>query len=476
MNSPSKTSHPHKPGGIHEMMDVALPMVVTLACDTVMTFTDRLFLSRLGPDYMNASLGGGVACFLSMTFFMGLIGYTTALVAQNFGAGQKAKGPLVVTQAALIALAAWPLLVSLRFFAPSVFAAEGLDPAQIHLQAQYFNILILGSGLGLLRGALAGFFCGIGRTRVVMVSALAAMVVNAFMNWVLIFGNLGAPALGIQGSACGTILGSLTGLGILCWNYLSPSIRHEFKVRESFHFDKVLMRTLFRFGYPAGVEFVLNVLGFNAMVIIFQSCGRSTATAGTILFNWDMVSFVPLVGVEIGVTSLVGRYVGAGDEATARRAAISGMSLTWMYSAVLLALFLGVPHILVGVFAPGTPDPIFNEAAPLAATFLRLAALYVLSEGFMLVYTGALRGSGDTFWTMCATVGTHWTMVAGLFLSIRVFHAPPSIGWAIAVFLFIPVPLLLRYRWNSGKWRQFKVTQPLPELVSGEDIQPFRDL
>jgi MATE family multidrug resistance protein len=469
-------NHPHTPGGIKEMMSVALPMVVTLSCDTAMTFTDRLFLSRLGPLHMNASLGGGITCFLFMTFFSGLIGYTTALVAQHFGSGQKTKGSLVVTQAAIIALAAWPLLIATILFVPRLFAAEGLDAEQTELQVQFFNILILGSGIGLLRSAVSGFFCGIGRTRIVMVSALASLVVNAFMNWVLIFGNLGAPALGIRGAACATILGGLTGLVILCFHYFSSTTRAEYKVMDSFRFDRPLMSALLRFGSPAGLEFVLNVMAFNAMVILFQSSGKATATAATILFNWDMVSFVPLVGVEIGVTSLVGRYVGAHDEVNARRATRSGFSLTWIFSAVILLLFVGIPHILVGVFAPNVPDPLFSEAAPLAAIFLRLAALYVMSEGFMLVYTGALRGAGDTFWTMCITVGNHWTLVAGLFIATRVFHASPAIGWAVVVLLFIPMPLILKQRWDSGKWKRFQPVNETPALESGEDVQPFRDL
>lgn len=469
------TSHPKKPGGVREMMDVALPMVVTLSCDTIMTFTDRLFLSRLGPTHMNASLGGGATCFLFMTFFMGLIGYTTALVAQQYGAGHKAKGPLVVTQAALVALAAWPLLISTRAFAPALFAAEGIAPEQADLQVQFFNLLILGSGVGLLRGAVSGFFCGIGRTRIVMMSALSALVVNAVLNYVLIFGHFGAPALGIRGAACGTIVGGLVGLGVLLAAYFSPAVRREYRVGESFRLDRGLMGSLLRLGSPSGAEFILNVLAFNTMIVIFQSSNEATATASTILFNWDMVSFVPLVGVEIGVTSLVGRYVGAREDEHAQRATVSGKSLTWIYSAVLLVLFLGIPRLLVDVFAPPSHDPLFEEAAPLAVTFLRLAALYVMSEGFMLVYTGALRGAGDTFWTMCATVGNHWILVGGLFLSVKVFHASPAVGWAVVVLLFIPMPLLLKRRWDSGAWKAFRPA-PTPELESPDTPQALRDL
>ena len=76
-------------GGVRELLAIALPMVVSHACETAMTFTDRLFLSRLGPEQMNAAMAGGLTCFMTMTFFLGLTGYTTALVAQYLGAGRK---------------------------------------------------------------------------------------------------------------------------------------------------------------------------------------------------------------------------------------------------------------------------------------------------------------------------------------------------------------------------------------------------
>ncbi len=465
-----------RPGGIREMLSVALPMVVTLSCDTLMTFTDRWFLSRLGPNAMNAALGGGTFHFLSLTFFMGLIGYTNALVAQHYGAKQKAACSRVVTQGILVALAAWPLLLLLRPVAARVFALGGISTEQALLQTQFFNILVLGSGVGLARNALSGFFCGIGRTQVVMVSALAATAVNAFLNWVLIFGHLGFPALGIQGSAIGTLCGTLVGALILASVYFSRKIRETYVVLASFHLDRHLMRQLWRFGTPPGVEFFLNVLGFYAMISLFQAAGPATTTAATVLFNWDMVSFVPLVGVEIGVTSLVGRYVGARDLASCQASTRSGLSITWIYSAIVTVFFIAMPEPLVRLFEPPTLDPVFEAAVPTAVAFLRLAALYVLSEGFLLVYVGALRGAGDTFWTMCFVVSTQWIMVAAIFVTTRVFHASAVMGWAVAVAFFIPLPLLLRRRWNSGAWKRIQPLSSPPDPEGGEETQPLRDI
>jgi len=443
----------HAPGGVAEMLAMALPMVISTSADTLMTFTDRLFLSKLGPEAMNAAMAGGLANFMAMTFFIGLISYTTALAAQQLGAGSKPRAAQAAGQGVWLALAAWPLLLLLRPLASPVFSRLGLDAAQLPLQVQYFRILILGSGLGLLRGPFIGFFCGIGRTRVVMASALTALAVNALMAWLLIFGHWGLPALGIQGAAIGTLIGSSAGLLVMLASALAPRIRHEFHVTRALRFDQGLMWELLRRGAPSGLELFLNLLAFNLLILLFQSQGAGVATATSIIFSWDMVSFVPLIGVEQSVTSLVGRFVGAGDLDSADKAAWSGIKLTWAFSSLIFALFVFFPGALVAVFAPSAPTPVFSAAEPLAVAMLRLASLYVLVQGALMVYTGALRGAGDTLWAMLLTVAMHWCLVSAAWACLRLLGTGPLAAWACVVATFVLFPILLRWRWKSKRWQ-----------------------
>jgi MATE family multidrug resistance protein len=201
------------------------------------------------------------------------------------------------------------------------------------------------------------------------------------------------------------------------------------------------------------VELFLNLLAFTAMILVFHSHGLATATAVTIVFNWDMVSFVPLLGIQIGVVSLVGRYMGAGRPEIAERVTFSGLKMAWAYSSLILILFVGFPEQLVAVFAPEGPDPIFSEAAPLAAGMLRLAGLYVLADAVMVVFSGALRGAGDTFWTMCISVGLHWILLPVLLVSLKVFHLPPETAWLALVMLFLSFSGVFYLRFRSGRWK-----------------------
>lgn len=187
-----KNIEQHSPGSVRELLVIALPMMAASACDTVMTFTDRLFLSKLGTEQMNAALCGGLTSFLMTTFFLGLIGYGTALVAQFFGSGQKRNCSVVVTQTAIIAVLAYPLILMCAPLARLAFRASGIAPEQLVPQTLFFSILIYASIVGLLRSVFSCFFSGIGRTRIVMIASLVAMVVNIGLNYVLVLGRFSA--------------------------------------------------------------------------------------------------------------------------------------------------------------------------------------------------------------------------------------------------------------------------------------------
>ncbi len=443
------------------MIAIAIPMVVAMACDTVMIFTDRVFLSRLGPEIMNAALGGGLASFMMSTFFIGLVGYSTALVAQYLGAGRKNFCAKVVVQALLIIAVGYPLIIICRPFAHFLFERSGISLEQLVPQKLYFNILIFGSVIGLLRMSLSSFFSGIGRTRTVMVAAFVSMIANIFFNYVLIYGKLGMPAMGIAGAAYGTILGGCVGLTVLAAAYFRKNNRQEFSIAGSASFDREVMHKLLRYGYPAGLEMFLNIFAFNIVVMLFQAHSAMTATATSIMFNWDMVSFVPLIGIEVGVTSLVGRAMGANRPDLAAASVVSGLKLGSIYSAIILLLFVGLPGLLVGVFRPVAGDiGIFIEAAPLAIFMIRVASLYVMVNAVIIVFIGALRGAGDTFWAMCLTVGIHWVMVASSFVMLNFFGASPKSAWVALTCVFILFSFVVYARYRGGKWREIRVVAP----------------
>lgn len=446
-----------KPGGLKELLFLALPMIISTSCDGVMTFTDRLFLARVGSDQMNASLGGGVTLQVLMFFFAGLIGYSTALVAQYFGAKEHFNSAKASFQAFLVAIFAWPVILCIAPFAKSFYLLMGIPTEQISYQVEYLNILAWGSIFGLVRYALGCYFTGIGKTTIVMRATVAAMVVNVILDYILIFGKFGFPAMEIRGAAIATISGSCSAMLILIAAYFREENRTTFFISKSFHFDWRIMKKLLYYGYPAGLEMFLNFLAFSAMISLFHAKGEVVATASTIMFNWDMVSFIPLLGIEIAVTSLVGRYMGAGRPQAAHRAALSAIKTGLWYSAIILVVFLFIPEVLTRTFAPDMPSAIFEQAVPIATSMIRIAALYVLVEAIMVALVGALRGAGDTHFTMIASVTAHWLFLPVLYFSLNILNLSVEASWFILVLFFLTFSTVLYFRFKSEKWKKLRV-------------------
>ena len=435
-----------------ELLRLSLPMMVSQGAFAVMVFTDRLFMSYLDATHIAATLGGGVAAFLCFSLFIGLITYGNALVAQYYGAGQFAKCPLVAAQGALIALCSAPLLLVMAHYGGSTFELIGHDPAQVRLERTYFTILMAGSIFTLLKSVLASYFSGIGRTRVVMVADLLATGLNIPLSWILIFGKFGFPAMGIAGAAWGTIIATVFAIGVFLLFYLSGNHQRQFCVGKSLRFDHGIMRRYLRLGMPSGLETLMNVSSFSLFLLLFQSYGVVQGAAMAIVFNWDMLSFIPMMGLNIGVMSLIGRFVGAGDIRRADQVISSGFLVALGYSGVLAILFLIFRVSLVNVF--DTQESNFAAISELAGHMMIGLVTYMLADAVILISGGALRGAGDTRWLMVTSISVHWLMLVAQYCVIVVFGYGPKVSWWVFVAMLIILALLYLGRLFGDTWRR----------------------
>lgn len=437
---------------LRELARLALPMVVSQGAFAVMLFTDRWFMSLIDPAHIAASLGGGVASFFCFSLFAGVITYANALVAQYYGAGDLAKCPRVVTQGMIMALSCTPVLLLAGLYGAEAFAYLGHDPAQVVLESVYFQVLMVNSFFQLTKSCLACYFSGIGRTRVVMTADIIAVLINIPLSWALIFGKAGLPELGIAGAAWGTVIATMLAIAVLGAFYLSPSHQQQFHVADSFHYDRGIMRRYLRLGMPSGLESFLNFGSFNLYLLLFQSYGVVQGAAMAIVFNWDMLSFVPMVGLGIGVMSLIGRFVGAGDMARTNQVISSGFILALGYSGTLVVLFLIFRVELVNVFAG--PGQNFGEIRDLANAMMIGLTTYMLADAVVIITGGALRGAGDTRWIMYTSTAVHWLMLAVQYVVIVELRLAPLVSWWVFVSMLLTLALIYSWRLWGGRWRQ----------------------
>lgn len=441
----------YNPTTLIVLLKMALPMVVSQGAFAIMIFTDRWFLAQISPTHMAAALGGGVAFWFAISLFNGILAYANALVAQYLGAGEFHKCTLVISQGILMSVALIPFLFIITLLLRPMFAAMGHDPAQVELEEIYFTIMMAGAVLSLFKVCLSSFFSGIGLTRVVMTCDVIGIVLNVPLTWALVFGHLGLPAMGIAGAAWGSIISTAFAIAIYLAYYLKRELREKFSTVQSFIFDQSITRRYLRLGFPSGMEMFLNIAAFNLFLLMFQSYGIPEAASATIVFNWDILSFVPLLGLNIAVMSLIGRFVGAGDMDRTNEVTSAGYIIGIGYSLFLATTFIVFRDQFVEMFIFYEDQA--KEIRDLARFMMIGLSCYVLCEGVLQVASGVLRGAGDTRWIMFASTSLHWAMLVAQFLVIKVYNFGPKVSWLGFVLMVLAICIVFLGRLWSNKWR-----------------------
>ena len=436
---------------LFELARIALPMVVSQGTFAVMIFTDRYFMSQIDSVHMAAALGGGVAAFFSFCFFTGLLSYANALTAQYLGAGELGKCSKVVTQGIAITVMCSPALVIITYLVSGIFENVGHDSAQVELEKTYYTILMLGVIVTLTKTCLSSYFAGIGRTRVVMICDVCGLVFNVPLCYVMVFGKLGLPELGIVGAGISTIIASFFACLLFFLFYFEREHRVKFFVMNSFHIDWGVLRRFWRLGFPSGLELFLNVAAFNLFLLMFQGYGVVEGASAAIVFNWDLLSFVPMIGLNIGVISLIGRFVGANDMARTDEVMSAAFFLGIFYSAILAILYISFRFPLVEVFSP--PEGDFSEIRSLSAFMLIGLSSYVMADAIIIISGGVLRGAGDTRWLMYTSVGLHWAMLIAQYYVILVWQFGPQVSWLTFCAMIFAIAIVYVWRLQSGVWR-----------------------
>ena len=436
---------------LFELARIALPMVVSQGTFAVMIFTDRYFMSQIDSVHMAAALGGGVEAFFSFCFFTCLLSYANALTAQYLGAGELGKCSKVVTQGIVITVMCSPALVLITYLVSGIFENVGHDSAQVELEKTYYTILMLGVIVTLTKTCLSSYFAGIGRTRVVMICDVCGLVFNVPLCYVMVFGKLGLPELGIVGAGISTIIASFFACLLFFLFYFEREHRVKFFVMNSFHIDWGVLRRFWRLGFPSGLELFLNVAAFNLFLLMFQGYGVVEGASAAIVFNWDLLSFVPMIGLNIGVISLIGRFVGANDMARTDEVMSAAFFLGIFYSAILAILYISFRFPLVEVFSP--PEGDFSEIRSLSAFMMIGLSSYVMADAIIIISGGVLRGAGDTRWLMYTSVGLHWAMLIAQYYVILVWQFGPQVSWLTFCAMIFAIAIVYVWRLQSGVWR-----------------------
>ena len=444
-------SHQTQSSILRELMVLAVPIIISQGAYAFMIFTDRYFMAQLSATHISASMSGGVTAYVTLSLFLGMVAYANALIAQYFGASELHKCSKVVTQGIILAILVAPVLALMSYPTAGLFRLMGHSDELVELETIYYQVLIWGGVFSLAKAALSSFFSGIGRAWVVMVCDLTGVLLNIVLSYGLIFGRWGLQEMGIAGAALGTVIATACTLGLFLGFYLQKELQATFSIATAWVFDKAIVAQYLRFGFPSGLEAFMNVVTFNLFLLMFQTYGVNEGAAMAIVFNWDLLSFISMVGLHIALMSLSGRMVGSRRYADLNKVILSGLGIALLVTTIVAVLFAVFRYELVSVFDTG--DASFGEIRKLAVLMMVGLALYVVADGLNLAASGVLRGAGDTRWLMMMSVSLHWLMLIAQILIIKVWQLGPMVSWWAFVSMLMCLATTYLYRLKWGPWR-----------------------
>jgi MATE family multidrug resistance protein len=441
------------------MLRLAGPVVLAEIGWMSMGLVDTIMVGPLGPVAIGVSGMSNSLFFAIAIFGMGVMLGLDALVAKSYGAGRLDDCVRWLQHGVRVALVVGPTIMLIFYGALTTSARWGLHPA-VRVQAQpYMAILGLGAAPLLLYATFRRYLQGIQIVRPVMVALVTANIVNAFGNWILIWGHFGLPALGIYGSAWATVaarvyLAAFLGLAITRVHRL----RNESHARVPFRFDAARVRRLLALGLPAASQVTLEVGVFAAVSALAGTLDPVSLGAHQIALNIAALAFMVPLGLSSAAAARVGYAVGAEDRDGAVHAGWTAFAIGATITGLVAVSFIVVPMPMLRAF---TRDP---ELLRISVRLLAIAAAFQLFDGTQAVATGVLRGVGDTRTPMLVNVIGHWVFglpigwvlcfryqlgVAGLWIGLSIglifVAAVLTVAWYLKsrtlVFPVMPAPL-----------------------------------
>jgi len=448
-------------GGIGQVLRVAFPLIMASSGHAFRLFADRVMLARYSQDAIAAAMPAGLTCFCLMCFFLGTAGYAGTFVAQYAGANQTKRTGLAVWQGIYIALAGGLIVGMSAPAAHLIFAWMGHSEGVQEQQVIYFQVLARLSFAPILLATLNSFWSGRGKTTVVMMIELVCAAANILLNHMLISGNWGCPELGILGAGLATGLSTMLGLAIALILFFSPANRQRYGTLPRRTLDLPLLRRLLHFGSPNGIQFALDLMAFNLFVILLGRLGTVELEAANMAFAINAMVYLPLIGLGMTVSILVGQGIGGQCLVAARRTVRSALILALICNTVVAVVMLAFPRALLVLFAR-PDDPAQLQALETAIVYMRYITAYLVFDGFYIVFSHAIRGAGDTRFAMWAGLSMSWgTLVLPCFIAQHT-GASGHVFWSILVVHVLLAGSVFLARYLAGNWMRMRVIEEVP--------------
>jgi len=431
-------------GELREMLRLAWPVVLAQVGIMLMGVVDTAMVGRVGTSAV-AAVALGHIYWVNVTIFgMGILLVLDPVVSQATGA-QDHEGVARGVQRGVLMALALSVPTALLLIPGELFFGFLRQPADVTPIAATFSRISI---IGVVPFYL---FFALRQSLQAMAQVVIAIVVSNFVNfaldYALIYGHFGLPALGTQGSAIATALSRWLMFGLLVyfgWTQLHGAIVPWRP--ESFRVGPMVR--MLRLGMPVGLQNWLEIAVFSGGAVALGWFGSVPLAAHEIAINLAALTFMFPMGVSAAAAAMVGRAIGREDLSGARRDAVAALAVGMGFMAIAAIAFLTIPRALALIFVR---DP---ATVATAASLIFIGGLFQIFDGMQAVATGVLRGTGDTRVPMLLHLAGFWGIgiPLSLGLAFRLGFGPQGVWWGyVGALAAVAAMQLLRVRWRLGQ-------------------------
>jgi MATE family multidrug resistance protein len=403
---------------------LGLPLAGAQLAQMAINTTDVLMIGRLGPEQLAASVLAFNFYMLLWFFGMGVLQAVIPLAARARGQRKPRELRRAVRMgfwiSVLFCVPVWGVL----FFLEAILLALGQEPELAALAAHYMRWLQWTMLPALLIMAIRGFLTVMERTQVVLWATIAGAIVNAILDYLLIFGEFGFPRLELAGAGIASVFSaSTTFLFLLGYALLHPRLRRYYILGRIWRSDWPVFLLILRLGTPIALTIIAEGSLFTASSVMIGWLGTLPLAGHGIALQIASLTFMVPVGLSVAAMTRVSLAAGRGDYQGVGRAGWTSLAVTMMFMGCFAVLFWSLPETLVGLYLD-LSDPEARDVMSYGVSFLLVAALFQLADGGQIIGVNNLRGLGDTTVPLFYALFGYW--VVGISLSLGLGFAA---GW-----------------------------------------------
>jgi MATE family multidrug resistance protein len=387
---------------------LGLPLIGSHVAQFVLHLTDTVMLGWYGVLPLAAGVLGASSFFTIFVLGSGFAKAVMPMVAAANSQGDERQVRRVARMGLWLSILFSVLTYPVFWWSGTILLALGQAEDVSALAQEYLRIAGLGICPALLVMVLKSYLSALERTQVVLWVTVAAVPLNVLLNWALIFGNLGAPELGVAGSAIATVTVQIVSLGlIVLYAALLPALAKYSLFQRFWRPDWPGFRAVFRLGWPMGLTGLAESGLFQASALMMGWIGTTELAAHGIALEITALAFMVHVGLSNAVTVRGGQAYGAADWTSLRQGALTGIALSFGMAMLTVCLFLLAPKALIWPFL-NPNDPASATIIVTGTALLACAALFQLADGMQVMALGLLAGVQDTKVPMVLASVSYW--------------------------------------------------------------------